>query len=246
MAKPCPETPSPLVNTADPRQDVQRERTLGPDQHRYRVAESLLPAECEGLSVLELGGGTAEMSRRMVERELRVTFVDLNEHNIRKAQALGIESLQLDLNRGLSRFRNEQFDGVLMLEIIEHVVAAENLLSEVSRVLKRSGFLILSTPNFAFFLNRLRILRGQLSADEGYHYRFFTVETLVQRLRHVGFEVEQQAHTAPAFGANFVWSRLMGRPRLHVHVPAAAAPLFAQTLIVRARKTGPGSQRGEV
>jgi len=226
----------PFTNLSNARQDVHKQRRHDPSLHRYRVAEKLLPSNCSGLSILELGGGIAEFSRRMKEREIRVAFVDLSEHNIRKAQSLGVEAHQLDLNLGLVPFRDAQFDGVVMLEIIEHIVAAEFLLQEVNRVLKPRGFLILSTPNFAFFINRLQILFGKLSLDEGYHYRFFTVKTLKERLGKAGFAIEKTAHTMPAFGINFVKNRILGRPRFHVRVPDSLARLFAQTLVVRARK----------
>jgi methionine biosynthesis protein MetW len=230
------EKPSPLVNTADPRQDVHRKRTHDPNLNRYAVAESLLPESPHGLNVLELGGGIGELSRRMSARGMDVTFVDLSEHNIRNAQAMGMEAHRLDLNLGLPTFAAGRFDGVVMLEIIEHVVAAEQLLDEVNRVLKPGGFLILSTPNFAFFLNRLRILRGGLSGDEGYHYRFFTVKSLARQLRNAGFSIERSADTMPAFVVNLIRSRIMGRSRIHVHVPGLVAPLLAHTLIVKARK----------
>jgi methionine biosynthesis protein MetW len=230
--------PSRLVNTTDPRQDVHRERTHDPNQHRYGVAERLVPADSDGLSVLELGGGIGELSRRMTARGLDVTFVDLSEHNVRTARSLGLKAHRLDLNDGLPPFAPGEFDGVVMLEVIEHIVAAEELLGEVNRVLKPGGFLILSTPNFAFFRNRLRILIGRLSVDEGYHYRFFTRRTLRDRLDTAGFEIEAEASTAPAMGVNLVRNRLLRRPRLHVAVPPPLVPLLAQTLIVRARKVG--------
>ena len=49
-----------LVNLADPRQDVHKERLHNPNLSRYAVAERLLPRDGKGLAVLELGGGIAE------------------------------------------------------------------------------------------------------------------------------------------------------------------------------------------
>lgn len=224
------------VNLADPRQDVHRERKHDPNLNRYKVAESLLPAQTKGLKVLELGGGIAELSRRMTEKGIVVTFVDLSDANLAKAAALGLETHKLDLNLGLPDFAEGTFDGVVMLEIIEHVVAAEFLLQEIQRVLKPGGFVILSTPNFAFLLNRLRILAGNLSIDEGYHYRFFTVKSLAKMLRAAGLEVDKTAHTMPAIGYNIFHNRLLGKPRVHVNIPNPIAPVFAHTLFFKAKK----------
>ena len=226
--------PSPFVNTAHPRQDVHRLRTHERELLRYRIAEGLVPSDAVG-RVLELGGGIGEFARRLRQRGLAVTFTDLSENNIADARSDGFEAVHLDLNYPLP-FDNDVFDGVAMLEVIEHVVAAEQLVDETHRVLKPGGFLILSTPNFAFFANRFRVLRGRLPADEGYHYRFFTPRALRDRLSAAGFDVEVATQTMPAFGVNRL-SRLVGRPRrAHVQVPAIVAPFAGHSLYVRARK----------
>ena len=226
----------PAVNLADPRQDIHKDRKSRQDLNRYRIAKKLLPAKPRGMKVLELGGGAGEFSRVMKALGIKVTIVDLSDHNIERAAKMGFETHKIDLNYGLPVFKDAQFDGVVILEVIEHVVAAEFLLEEANRVLKDGGFIILSTPNFAFFLNRLGILCGGLSHDEGYHYRFFTVKTLANRLTEAGFSVQRTAHSMPAIGINFIYSKILKRKRLHIQVPNVLSPLFAQTLIVQARK----------
>ena len=224
------------INLNDPRQDVHRERVVRPTLNRFRVAELLIPASARGTAVLEIGGGAAEFSQRLRELGHDVTFVDLSDSNVARARELGFTAHQLDLNLGLPPLMSGIFDGVVMLEIIEHVVASERLLQEVYRVLKPGGFLILSTPNFAIWSNRLRIRFGRLSNDEGYHYRFFTPSVLRSRLKAAGLEVERSAHTTPALGYNFLTRHLGKKQRKHVHVPTWLAALFAHTLFVRARK----------
>ena len=66
--------PGRFVNILHPRQDVHRERSHDQNLNRYRVAEALLPADPDGLSVLELGGGIGEFSRRMAARGIDVSF----------------------------------------------------------------------------------------------------------------------------------------------------------------------------
>src|SRR5215470_13777602 len=118
------------VNLEDPRQDVHRTREENIGLNRYCVAERLLPPNSGGLKVLEVGGGAAEFSRRLQSLGFLVTFVDLSPSNVKRARSFGLEAHQLDLNSGLPIFRPETFDGIVMLEIIEHVVTAEHLLKE--------------------------------------------------------------------------------------------------------------------
>jgi len=215
---------------------VDRDRVVRPTLNRFRVAERLLPRhQGEGFNVLEVGGGAAEFSQRLRHLGHQVTFVDLSSSNVARAMALGFPAHQLDLNSGLPPFKTGTFDGVIMLEIIEHVVTAEHLLQEVHRVLKPGGFLILSTPNFAYWCNRLRILLGRVSQDEGYHYRFFTPSILRRRLKAAGLVVERTGHTMPAMGYNFVTRCLGQKQRKHLHVPDWVSPVLAHTLFVRAR-----------
>jgi 2-polyprenyl-3-methyl-5-hydroxy-6-metoxy-1,4-benzoquinol methylase len=228
----------PYVNLSDWRQDVHKVRENKPNLYRYKVAETLLPLQANGLSVLELGGGTGEFTRRIIERGIGVTFVDLNENNLKRVEKLyGIKTCKVDLNLGLKEFHDSSFDGIVILEVIEHIVATEYLLKEMNRVLKPGGFLILTTPNYAYFLNRLRVLRGKLSLDEGYHYRFFTVKVLTKRLLDAGFKIEKSYHSAPAVGLNFFWNTLFKKGRIHIKIPRIFAPLLAQTLGVMAKKS---------
>lgn len=226
--------PSPYINLADPRQDVHRVRTQPPHQLRYAIAEQIFP-DGPFLDILDLGGGTGDFARRLRERNYAVTFADLSESNVRRAAEDGFAAHRVDLNFTLP-FGDALFDGVTMLEVIEHVVASEQLLAEVHRILRPRGFVVLSTPNFSFFVNRFRVLRGKLSVDEGYHYRFFNPQVLRMMVERAGFEVEATDQTMPAFGINRV-SRLVGRAkRRHIRVPAVVAGFAAQTLFVRARK----------
>lgn len=228
------------INLDDPRQDVHKQRDQPADLPRYRVALNLLEQAgaiaADDCQVLELGGGTGAFSKQMTAAGLQVTFADLNENNVARARESGLEAVQINLSEGLPGLPDNHYDGIVILEVIEHVVPAEKLLRDMNRVLKPGGFAILSTPNFNFILNRLRILMGGLSHDEGYHYRFFNPRVFSARLTKAGFYVERTHHTMPAFGYNLLANRLLGKPRLHVRVPNLLAGLWAHTLFAIARK----------
>ncbi len=188
---------NPFVNLAHHQQDVYGVRQALPELNRYRLAESLLPQNGQRMHVLEIGGGMAEFSQRLAEMGYKVTFTDLNPNSVDHAKRLGFESYHIDFNLGLPGLDESKFDVAIMLEVIEHVVNAEYLLTEARRVLKPGGVLVLSTPNFAWWSNRLRILCGQLSHDEGYHYRFFTRRSLEQKLWTARFSPEMWKFSSP-------------------------------------------------
>ena len=122
-----------------------------------------------------------------------------------------------------------QYDVVFCGEIIEHLFSPDALLRDLWALLKRSGILILSTPNLGYYVNRLLLLfgvsplylensaevklgrksrfLGQNNPTEG-HIRLFTygaVKDLVARER---FEIER---VIPTTVWNFPPDRLVCR-----------------------------------
>ena len=66
------------------------------------------------------------------------------------------------LNNGISTpFPDDFFDVILCTEIIEHVLETRQFITEMNRILKNNGKLILSTPNLANFGNRIGMLFGK-------------------------------------------------------------------------------------
>lgn len=53
----------------------------------------------------------------------------------------------MDLEKGL-KFKSNYFDGIIFVETIEHLVNPDIALKELKRVLKKSGVLVITTPNY--------------------------------------------------------------------------------------------------
>ncbi|MEO7310321.1 MAG: class I SAM-dependent methyltransferase [Chitinophagaceae bacterium] len=66
------------------------------------------------------------------------------------------------------------FDGVITIEVIEHVPEDEKFVANISKVLKSGGFLILSTPNGDHVIN-------DTNPDHIRHYRKAELEALLQK-----------------------------------------------------------------
>ena len=227
------------VNTAHPKQDVHKLRPHRPGLFRFEVAAALVPVPDGSSRALDLAGGMAEFAKVLSSKGYAVTFVDLSENNVRHAIDLGYESYKMDLNEGLAHFGHSTFGCVVILEIIEHLIKAEYLIEEIFRVLKPGGSLILSTPNAVWLPERLRVLRGLAPAEEGYHYRFFTEQTIKKMCIREGFSITETKFSTPAFGVNLFRRRVLGRSdRIHLLVPNWAAPVLAQTIYLHAKKPG--------
>lgn len=69
-------------------------------------------------------------------------------------------ALLSDLESNPLPFKDDTFDSVTCLEVIEHLASPDNLIFEIARVLKSNGRMILSTPNLASWSNRAALLLG--------------------------------------------------------------------------------------
>ncbi len=130
----------------------------------------LIPKEA---SVLDLGCGDGALLAAL--RDLgyaRLVGVEVAQDGIHRAAELGLNVIDHDLNQGLSPFRDQQFDVVVLSETLQVVANIEMLLDEMLRVGKRS---IVSFHNFAFLaLRQDYVERGRSpKAPGGYDYDWY-------------------------------------------------------------------------
>lgn len=142
------------------------------------------------LKLLDVGCGTGVLSRLLVEKGYDVIGIDISENAINKCKNKGLNAYQQDLSEKLL-FRDEEFDGILMSEVIEHIADTFFVLHELNRVLKTGGVFILTTPNSAFITRRLRYLIGKTSTETQNfsHLRFFNKKLLTRIVKEANYKV---------------------------------------------------------
>jgi dolichol-phosphate mannosyltransferase len=93
--------------------------------------------------VLDIGCG----SSRIVQTLPRVVGMDMDQRKLRWLRAPGLPLVRGDMNR--LPFRDGTFDAVVSSEVIEHIPRDDVRLSELVRVIRPGGMLIIGTPDYA-------------------------------------------------------------------------------------------------
>ena len=123
---------------------------------RVRRTVQWIPKEGKLLEIGVWDGSIVRNYRPAFEGEIYGTDVSLDA--MKPALPLLKEAKPCDLNRDELPWPENTFDCVVCCEVIEHIVDTDRLLSELKRVLKPGGVLVLSTPNLASALNRFPII----------------------------------------------------------------------------------------
>jgi SAM-dependent methyltransferase len=107
-------------------------------------------------NLLDIGCGDGYLLKelRTVTPTTKLFGVD-----VYKTKINGIEIKEGDITKGLP-FKDNSFECVILGEVIEHLPDPDFALSEIRRVLKKGGVLIISTPNLVSWANRLMVLFG--------------------------------------------------------------------------------------
>lgn len=153
-----------------------------------------------GERLLDVGCGEGVFATALRSHGARVVGIDVAEEPLRRARVRDPElELRLVDGEGPWPLEDVSFDAVWAGEVIEHVADTATWLSEVRRVLRSGGQLLLSTPdNGPFNLIGVALSKrayGERFDPQGDHLRFYNRATLSLLLESFGFEsVEIQSY----------------------------------------------------
>lgn len=164
-----------------------------------------------GEHVLDLGSGEGTFTEWLARIGAAPLGAEVAEAAVRRARTAHPElEFRLVPIDGSLPLQDNSFDVVWATEVIEHVADTGRWLSEVRRVLKPGGRVLLTTPSHG----RLRVALGgieRFSQPLGDHLHLYTRASLTQLLREFGFgEVSVRAAGGPPF-----WRRLLLARAVH-------------------------------
>ena len=155
-----------------------------------RFMRALVPAD-RPLRILDVGCGTGLNAAQLARCGHDVFGIDVSAVAIEKLRAQGLEGSVVDIEADPLPLPENTFDLVYASEVIEHCADTAGFLRNLSRVLKRDGTLLLSTPNSAFWVYRLLGLLGYAASEYQHpgHVRFFSKRSLAAAMEDRGFAV---------------------------------------------------------
>ena len=193
-----------------------------------------------GAKVLDLGCAGGYLGAELRARKgCRVTGMDVSP-----VKDGTLDEFRLwDLNDGVPAIEADQFEAVVMLDVIEHLHLPEAFLEALRQRLSTNPSLelIISTGNVGFFITRAMLLLGHFNYGKRgildmTHTRLFTFASLRRALQQAGFDIlETRAVSGPyplAIGDNRVSRALLFLNRFLIRFSRG---LFAYQIFMRAK-----------
>jgi 2-polyprenyl-3-methyl-5-hydroxy-6-metoxy-1,4-benzoquinol methylase len=117
--------------------------------HKYNasIVESYVKTKGH---ILDVGCWTGQLYSVLSSSGYKYTGIDVSSDAIDTAKKRYKKANWDIANASNLPFKSSQFDSVVIFEVFEHVDNEKETIKEISRVLKKNGVLILSTPAYNF------------------------------------------------------------------------------------------------
>lgn len=151
-----------------------------------------------GARVLDLGCGDGGLLRYLWEaRQAPGYGVEIDDAEVVACVRNDVNVLQMNLEDGLSVFRDGSFDYVLLSETLQTIHRTEQLMREMLRVGRE---VIVSFPNFGHWQARLQLLLGRMPVSEALPYAWYetpnvhlcTLTDFEDLCRRLGTRIEER------------------------------------------------------
>lgn len=173
--------------------------------YKWPVLSRFIPQNSSTILDYGCGKGKILADIRALNTQCRLIGADISSKAcaFSKKKVPGATIVKIDEDQKVSLLAGS-CDFVLSLDVIEHVYDTEKVFAEYQRLVKKGGYLLLSTPYYGLIKNIIIALIGfdVIYHPKSPHIRFYTKKSLLQILEEYGFKVEKFGY----YGRfQFVW-----------------------------------------
>lgn len=193
-----------------------------------------------GKKVLDIGCGRGFLLPFLLKKGCEVFGIDISASRIVSEGFAAYHQLDLEKKQRIP-YQDESFDVIILADFIEHIKNLDSIFSELKRLLKSDGIIIVSTGNIALWFYRILLLFGVFPygkrgiLDET-HVHLYTLSTLFQLMHQAGFKILKCKATPLPF--ELVLNNRFGRSLTYLYYGLARTwkRLFAYQFILLCEK----------
>lgn len=128
-------------------------------------------------TVLDLGCGNGDLLYLLIKaKNARVQGIEIDEQEIYKCVAKGLNVFHGDVDSGLAEFNDKSFDYVVLNQSMQQILHVDKVLIDALRVGKK---VIVGFPNFAHYKSRLQMFfQGKAPVTEALPYQWYETPNL--------------------------------------------------------------------
>lgn len=171
-------------------------------------------------TILDVGCGTGGTSNAFLKFG-DLTGTDFSLSALKLASKKGLENIFRSTLTDIP-LKNNSFDAITALDVIEHVKDDSAVLLEMKRLIKQNGHIIITVPAFQFLWSEHDVALS--------HFRRYDVETLTKILNESGFDIVRISYFVSFIFLPYALYRLLTRNSANKEKPKTVRRTFPKII----------------
>src|SRR4030042_2375692 len=150
-------------------------------QHKRLVVKQFIDKFAKKGKALDVGAGTGKMLAELSDDGWDTLGLDGERNAVKWSHRRGMVVKQIDLETDKFPFPDNYFEAVLALDVLEHLRNESFVLTEIRRVLKPKGIVIITVPAYQWLFNYWDKMLG--------HQRRYSINNFKRKIKEHTFQV---------------------------------------------------------